>query len=160
MLEIPITKQFVDAKEQLKQVICRQIELLAKQADVYVFALYAADQIDIGPISYKCYDKKRLQSPEALEIDLNFDGIGVWYICFRNADTFRAKHILVQAQNGHFVNQQMGTFDGYWEDWPSYVAEDRWVQDLMIQKQAQQRAQQYPQQYPQQQAKTMVRGIK
>ena len=38
MLEFP-SKQFIDAKEQLKQVICRQIELLAKQADVYVFAL-------------------------------------------------------------------------------------------------------------------------
>ena len=62
--------------------------------------------------------------------NFNFEGIGVWYICDRYDETYQLRHILVQIKNGRFVKGQVEQFQGYWDEFPQFIAEDRWIKAL------------------------------
>src|SRR3546814_1419362 len=69
-----------------------------------------------------------------MPVDFDFEGIGVWYICHRNGDTFHLRHILVEISGGRFRRGQVNQFEGYWDEFPQFVAEDRWVKALLTQR--------------------------
>lgn len=118
-----------ELKAVMEDLIAKEIGRLVQDADVFVFALYDPADPDAGPVDFFVHDKAR-DGIARYTPTLDFEGIGVWYICFRKGDTFTVRHILLKIENGRFVHGQVGDFDGFWDDWPAYVAEDRWVKAL------------------------------
>ena len=119
-----------EVKSAMEDLIAGEIHRLVQNADVYVFALYDPADPDGEPLEYRCH--KRQEPLGTIEIDVNFDyeGVGIWYICIRTDDTFTVRKILVRMRNGHFIDGQVGTFEGYWDEFPKYVSEDKWVRSL------------------------------
>ena len=125
----PSTKS-LEAKCSLKQLLADEIKHLASSADNCIFALYNAHMPTEGPVhfaTYECGDKN-----VSLDIEVNFDfeGIGVWYICNRYDETYQLRHILVHIKDGRFVKGQVEQFHGYWDEFPQFIAEDRWIKAL------------------------------
>ena len=118
-------------REVMETLIADEIRRLVARADVYVFAIYASQDATNSLVDFHC--EKREPARGTLRLDVNFDyeGIGVWYICRRHGDTFHLRHILVEIRGGKFVRGQAGEFDGYWEDFPAYLTQDRWVGDVL-----------------------------
>ena len=121
----------IGTREVMETLIADEIRRLVARADVYVIAIYASQDAGNGLVDFRC--EKREPARGILRIDVSFDyeGIGVWYICRRNGDTFHLRHILVEIRDGKFVRGQAGEFDGYWEDFPAYLTQDRWVGDVL-----------------------------
>lgn len=115
-----------EMKAVMERMIASEIHRLASEADICVFALYDPARPQAEPIDFECHDRKSKGEID-LQVSLNFEGVGVWYIAYREGDIFRSKKILLQVSKGRFTHGQMGTFEGYWEEFPQYVAEDRWV---------------------------------
>lgn len=117
--------------DRLKLVMEQKIEAelirLSNQADVCVFALYDPLLPDGEPIDFYCVDR-RDETAVRPPLSLNFDGVGVWYFAFRRGETFTVRKVLLRISNHRFIDAQLGDFEGFWEDFPQYVAEDRWVQ--------------------------------
>lgn len=116
----------VKLKKVMEEMIVEELARLRAQADVCVFALYDPARMDAGPIDFYCLDRKASNQHQP-PIALTYEGIGVWYFAFRTGDTFHVRKILLQISNRRFVTSQVGDFEGYWDDFPTYVAEDRWV---------------------------------
>ena len=119
-------------RDELKEQLSSEIKRLARNATVCIFSVYDPNQIDQGPRIFEQYEQSKLQSKEGVPVELNFNGVGVWYICYRHGETFTVRHILLKVENGRFLHQQTGVFEGYWEDWPKYVVEDRWIQSNLV----------------------------
>lgn len=113
----------------MEQKIQAELSRLSLEADVCVFALYDAQTPDGDPIDFYCIDRNDTTAHRP-PISLDFDGVGVWYFAFRNNDTFKVRKVLLQIEDHRFLDAQMGDFEGFWEDFPTYVAEDRWVQSI------------------------------
>ena len=130
MREGTILTERQEVKSAMEDLIAGEIHRLVQNADVYVFALYDPADPDGEPLEYRCH--KRQEPLGIIEIDVNFDyeGVGIWYICIRTDDTFTVRKILVRMRNGHFIDGQVGTFEGYWDEFPKYVSEDKWVRSL------------------------------
>lgn len=126
---IILTNQ-VEAKSVMENLITGEIRRLVQDADVYVFALYDPDEPNGDPLEYRCH--KRQEPLGTIDIDVNFDfeGVGIWYICTRSGESFSVRKILVRIRGGHFVDGQVGTFEGFWDEFPKYVSEDKWVRSL------------------------------
>ncbi|RED52331.1 hypothetical protein [Aestuariispira insulae] len=122
-----VSRELITAMEQL---IEAQIRRLSAEADICVFALYDPSANGTGPKDFACYDRKKCGRID-LDVDFEFEGVGVWYIAYREGDVFRSKKILLKIENGRFAHGQVGNFEGYWDEFPQYVAEDRWVQDQL-----------------------------
>ena len=118
--------------EELKDSLSSEIKRLARNADVCVFSVYDTVSADRDPIIFEQYEQAKLKSTEGVPVNLDFNGIGVWYICYRHGETFTVRHILLKIENGRFVHQQTGVFEGFWEDWPKYVVEDKWVKSNLV----------------------------
>lgn len=113
-------------KAVMEDLIARELTRRAAEADLVVFTLY--DPADAEePLDYQLFDRDEMGHQIGLDVDFRYEGIGVWYLCRREGETFTAKKVLLQISAGRFVHGQIGDFDGYWEDFPHYVAEDRWV---------------------------------
>ena len=110
----------------MERMIASEIRRLASEADICVFALYDPTRPQAEPVDFECHDRKS-QGEIDLDVSLNFEGVGVWYIAYREGEIFRSKKVLLQVSKGRFTHGQMGTFEGYWDEFPQYVAEDRWV---------------------------------
>lgn len=121
-----------DERNQLMDALAGEIRRLAASADICVFTVHSPEQPDAGPILTESFDRQKLRSETGLPVNLNFHGIGVWYICYRNGDTFTARHILLKIIDGQIVHQETGTFEGFWEDWPRYTSESRWLHSDII----------------------------
>ena len=122
------------ASGRLKLVMEQKIEgeltRLSNQADVTVFALYDVSAPDAGPVDFSCVDRRDATAHRP-EISLQFNGVGIWYFAFRHGETFKVRKVLLRIEDGHFIDAQVGEFEGYWEDFPTYVAEDRWVHSIV-----------------------------
>lgn len=118
-----------EKKRVMAQLISNELHRLAREADVTVFALYASGQLE-DPIDYYCVNR---HDPTAMapRISLGFDGVGVWYFAFRSEGTFKVRKVLIQIEDQRFITGQVGDFEGIWEDFPTYVAEDRWVSTVL-----------------------------
>ena len=121
-----LTNQTHELKAVMERMIASEIQRLASEADICVFALYDPKGTSVEPVDFECLDRRET-GPINIEVSLDFEGVGVWYIAYREGETFRSKKVLLEITDGRFTHGQMGNFEGYWEEFPQYVAEDRWV---------------------------------
>ena len=119
-------------KHKFKSLIKQRIKQLSLSSDICVFSLYNPNHPDEGPMDKQIFEANNNDNDTALPDNLDFNGIGVWYICWRHGDTFTVRHILLKSENGEFTHQQSSVFEGFWEDWPQYVADDKWVHAHMM----------------------------
>src|SRR3546814_12981520 len=115
------------------------IRLLIARAALCVLTHYDAKTVDPetpedGPIDYRFQQRCPRRGTLEMPVDFDFEGIVVWYICHRNGDTFHLRHILVEIAGGRFRRGQVNQFEGYWDEFPQFVAEDRWVKALLTQR--------------------------
>lgn len=120
-----------EIRNEMEDLIRGEIRRLASSADVCVFALYDPEDLTAGPIDFQCFDRET-DGYIDLEADFDFEGVGVWYIARRKGETFSVRKVLVRLENGRFTSGQVGTFEGFWDEFPQYVAEDKWVQSALI----------------------------
>ena len=120
-------RQAADLKHVMEDLIATEIRRLVAQADVYVFALYDPRDPDGGPVDFRCYQREDGARSIKIDVQFDFDGIGAWYICRRHGDTFTVRHIMAHIRDGHFRGGSVTSFEGYWEEFPQFVTEDRWV---------------------------------
>lgn len=123
-----------DETGRLKLVMEQKIEAeltrLSELADICVFALYDPAAPNGDPIDFYCIDR-RDETAVRPPLTLHFEGVGVWYFAFRRGETFTVRKVLLRISDRRFIDAQVGDFEGYWEDFPQYVAEDRWVQAII-----------------------------
>lgn len=118
-------------KAVMAELIAKELRRLAAVADVVVYTLYDPENPN-GPIDYALLDREELGTSIDLDVDFRFEGVALWYVCRRDGEAFSAKKILIQIRDGRFVHGQVGEFDGFWDEFPQYISEDRWVQSAMI----------------------------
>ena len=124
-----------ELKAVMEDMIAKELSRLASGADLVVFALYdPADPSE--PRDYRLIERGADGAPIALDVGFDFEGVGVWYICYRAGETFRARKVLLQMHGGRYVHGQVGHFEGYWEDFPRYVAEDGWLRSAVLKRPA------------------------
>lgn len=116
-------------KSAMEALIATEIRRLVTQADVYVFALYDPRNSDSGPVDFKCYQREPGTGRIVVDVRFDFEGVGVWYICRRHGEAFTVRHILAHIENGKFKSGKVASFEGYWEEFPDFVAEDRWTRN-------------------------------
>lgn len=121
-----------EMKAVMAELIVKELKRLASEADVVVSTLYDPQHPD-DPLDYDLQDRAELGGPITLDVEFDFEGVALWYICRREGDAFQAKKILIQIRNGRFVHGQVGEFDGFWDEFPQYVAEDKWVRSAVLQ---------------------------
>ncbi len=126
----------VELKQRMEDLIATEIRRLVAQSDVYVFALYDPKDPDKGPVDFRCYQRDPATDRISVEISFEFEGIGVWYICRRDGDAFTVRHIMAHLRNGVFLNGKVTSFEGFWDEFPRFVAEDRWVKAFCRKKTA------------------------
>lgn len=116
-------------KFAMEELIATEIRRLVAQADVYVFALYDPRGSDSGPIDFKCYQREAAAGRIVVDVQFDFEGVGVWYICRRHGKTFTVRHIMAHIQEGKFQSGKVASFEGYWDEFPNFVADDRWARN-------------------------------
>lgn len=129
-------QQAVELKHRMEELIATEISRLATQSDVYVFALYDPKDPDNGPVDFRCYQRDAASNRIAVDISFEFEGIGVWYICRRDGDTYTVRHIMVHLRDGVFRGGRVASFEGFWDEFPRFVAEDRWIKAFCRKKTA------------------------
>ena len=129
-------QQAAELKHRMEDLIATEIRRLVAQSDVYVFALYDPQDPDNGPVDFRCYQRDRTTNRIAVDISFDFEGIGVWYICRRDGDAFTVRHIMAHLRGGVFLNGKVASFEGFWDEFPRFVAEDRWVKAFCRKKTA------------------------
>ena len=127
--QIPTIKS-LETKCSLELLLADEIKHLTASADNCIFALYDAHTPNEGPIDFVTYECSDKHASLDVDVNFNFEGIGVWYICDRYDETYQLRHILVQIKNGRFVKGQVEQFQGYWAEFPQFIAEDRWIKAL------------------------------
>lgn len=120
-----------EMKAVMAELIARELHRLAGMADLVVYTLYDPGQPD-DPLDYQLFDREEVGTID-LDVAFGFEGVALWYICRRDGEAFSAKKILIQIRDGRFVHGQVGDFDGFWDEFPQYVAEDRWVRSAVLQ---------------------------
>ena len=119
-----------EMKTVMADLIARELKRLATLSDIVVYTLYDPEMPD-EPLDFSLLEE--LGESIQLDIDFAFEGVALWYLCRREGDAFSAKKILIQIRDGRFVHGQVGDFDGFWDEFPQYVSEDRWVRSAVLQ---------------------------
>ncbi|MFK7866848.1 MAG: hypothetical protein AB8B77_05365 [Alphaproteobacteria bacterium] len=114
-------------RQQSEQLVSAKITDMAHDADFVVLVMYDREQ-GLEPVDYHLYDFQKGASPADVPTDLNYEGIWVWYFCNRNGENFQARKLLIEMIDGHYGYGQFGDFEGFWDEFPQYVAKDRWVE--------------------------------
>jgi hypothetical protein len=127
----PLKTQSIETRKALESMLGDEIRRLTAQADVCIFALYDAECPNEGPIDFTTKERDAKLGTLNFTVDFDFEGIGVWYICCRFGDTYRLRHILVQVHRGRFIKGQVESFEGFWDEFPRFVSEDRWIKGMM-----------------------------
>jgi len=118
-------------RAMMEDLIAKELARLARSADLVVFALYDPDAPD-EPQDYQLVERPADGSGIALDVAFDFEGVGVWYLCFREGETFSARKVLLQMRGGRYVHGQVGWFEGFWDEFPQYVAQDGWVRSAVL----------------------------
>ena len=111
----------------MEKTTATEIRRLVGQADVYVFALYEPSLSDSGPVDFKCYQRERGAKRITINVRSDFEGVEIWYICRRQGDTLTVRHIMAHISSDKFQNGKVANFEGFWDEFPNFVAEDRWA---------------------------------
>ena len=110
----------------MEVLITREIQRLAEAADVTVFVRYADSTLKGGPLDFVLVDKESPDSDTELPISLDFQGLGIWFLCQRTGETFHMRHVIVEIdEQGKFSRGHVGEQEGYWEDFPVYISDER-----------------------------------
>ncbi|MEC7647843.1 MAG: hypothetical protein VX900_05760 [Pseudomonadota bacterium] len=110
----------------MEALITREIQRLAEAADVTVFVRYADGTLKGGPLDFVLVDKESPDSDTELPISLDFQGLGIWFLCQRTGETFHMRHVIVEIdEQGKFSRGHVGEQEGYWEDFPVYISDER-----------------------------------
>ena len=125
----PMLEKTTHLKFSMEELIATEIRRLVAQADVYVFTLYDPTNSASGPTDFRCYQREPGIDRIVINVQFDFEGVGVWYICRRHGDTFKVRHILAHIKNGQFRTGQVASFEGYWDEFPNFVAEDHWARN-------------------------------
>lgn len=120
-----------EMKAVMADLISRELKRIAALSDLVVFTLYDPAAPD-DPLDYQLLEAGTAERAIDLDVGFDFEGVGLWYLCRRDGEAFKAKKVLIQIQQGRFVHGQVGEFDGYWDEFPQYVAEDRWVRSAIL----------------------------
>lgn len=120
-----------EMKAVMAGLIVKELKRLAEDADVVVSTLYDPQDPN-DPLDYALMDRAEIGGAIALDVAFDFEGVALWYICRREGDAFQAKKILIQIRNGRFMHGQVGEFNGFWDEFPQYVAEDKWVHSAVL----------------------------
>lgn len=118
-------------KAMMEDLIAKELTRLARSADLVVFALYDPEAPD-EPRDYHLVERPENGAPIALDVAFDYEGVGVWYLCFRDGETFSARKVLLQMRGGRYVHGQVGWFEGFWDEFPQYVAQDGWVRSAVL----------------------------
>ena len=118
-------------RTMMEGMIAKELSRLAGSADLVVFALYDPDDPE-EPSAYELLDRDEVGGPIKLDVGFDFEGVGVWYLCYRDGETFAARKVLLQMRGGRYVHGQVGWFEGYWDEFPQYVAQDSWVRAAVL----------------------------
>lgn len=118
-------------KAMMEDLIAKELTRLARSADLVVFALYDPEAPD-EPRDYQLVERPEDGAPITLDVAFDYEGVGVWYLCFRDGETFSARKVLLQMRGGRYVHGQVGWFEGYWDEFPQYVAQDGWVRSAVL----------------------------
>ena len=110
----------------MEVLITREIQRLAEAADVTVFVRYADGTLKSGPLDFVLVDKELPDSDTELPISFDFQGLGIWFLCQRTGETFHMRHVIVEIdEQGKFSRGDVGEQEGYWEDFPVYISDER-----------------------------------
>lgn len=113
-------------RDMMEELILNEIARLAKDADVTAFVRYADSSLKSGPLDFVLVDPELPDSADELPIGFDFRGLGIWFLCKRNGETFHMRHIIVEIDSeGRFARGQVGEQEGYWEDFPAYLSDER-----------------------------------
>ncbi len=123
-------KQQQQTRGSLYRNIGVSLRRIISMCDVCVFALYDPNESLTAPVHHVI--AQTLNDRLHIPANLGFSGVGVWYIVHRSGETFKARKILVHLDQGQFIDGQLGDFEGYWDEFSSYVTEDRWVQGILL----------------------------
>ena len=118
-------------RNQVIDHICQIVKNLIKECDYCIFTHYDSNISDDEPQNFVCLNRFD-HNLNDMPVHFNFEGIGVWYIAWRDGEIFRARKLLVVMQNGHYTNGMVGDFEGYWKDFAHYVTEDKWIERCLL----------------------------
>ena len=110
----------------MEVLITKEIQRLANDADVLVFVRYADSSLKGGPLDFVLIDKEVPDGDEEFPVNFDFQGLGIWFLCIREGETFHMRHVIVEIDgNGRFLRSLVGEQEGYWEDFPVYISDER-----------------------------------
>ncbi|MEC7302685.1 MAG: hypothetical protein VXV97_09020, partial [Pseudomonadota bacterium] len=116
----------IETINMMEVLITREIQRLAEAADVTVFVRYADSTLKGGPLDFVLVDKELPDSDTELPIRFDFQGLGIWFLCQRTGETFHMRHVIVEIdEQGKFSHGHVGEQEGYWEDFPVYISDER-----------------------------------
>ena len=119
-------------RDLMEQMILREIERLAVSADVTAFIRYADCTLKGGPLEFVLIDPELPESPPELPVSFEFRGLGIWFLCQRSGETFHMRHVIVEIDDaGRFSCGQVGEQEGYWEDFPIYLSDERLLSSII-----------------------------
>ena len=119
-------------REKVFQEIVDHITILVAKSSLSIFVRYDAyDVKDIVPIDYAVANP--MNGYDDFPKNLDFDGVGAWYIFRYEGETFTSVKILALMDHGLFLSGQVGEFEGYKEDIMQYVDEDQAVARIIAQ---------------------------
>ncbi len=125
------------AKDMMEDLIAAEVSRLVVESDVAVFVLYRDATLHEGPCDFIFAERGEDGSAPKIEVGFDFEGLGIWYLCRRKGETFHMRHIVVEIDStGRFVRGQVGEQEGYWEDFPTYVTDERFVSTVVEAKAA------------------------
>ena len=82
-------------------------------------------------------DPELPESDREVPVSFAFQGIGIWFMCRRYGETFHMRHVIVEIDgDGRFLRGQVGEQEGYWEDFPSYLSDERLLSNIIQAKAA------------------------
>ncbi|MEM7070917.1 MAG: hypothetical protein AAF403_04075 [Pseudomonadota bacterium] len=126
----PDVRVKTNGKTKLYQNISAILRKAIAACDICVFALYDPKTSMTDPVHHVI--AQSLNDRLHIPANLGFSGIGVWYIVQRKGMFFKAQKILIHLAYGEFIDGQVGSFEGYWNEFSSYVTEDKWVQNILL----------------------------
>jgi hypothetical protein len=118
-------------KEMMTDLIAEEIRRLGRESDLVVYTLYDPASPD-DPLDYELWDREKDGVEPEIDVDFSYEGAALWYFCRRDGEAFSAKKILIQIRDGRFAHGQVGDFEGFWDEFPQYIADDRWVRSAVL----------------------------
>ncbi|PPR61318.1 MAG: hypothetical protein CFH10_01196 [Alphaproteobacteria bacterium MarineAlpha4_Bin2] len=127
----------LNTRDLMEEMLVREIRRLVNAADVTAFVRYYDATLKGGPLDFVHVDPELPESDREVPVSFAFQGIGIWFMCRRYGETFHMRHVIVEIDgDGRFLRGQVGEQEGYWEDFPSYLSDERLLSNIIQAKAA------------------------